>query len=478
MVLLADRSQSVCERSAGRPAPVSVPVDPESYGSGEASGGVFAFMDTLKRSNYMLGNLWGLRTALSKFGTSLAIQETSEGLGNATGGSREGFEYDGLTQMVLQTDTNRAFGHYGGLFNISALEIHGRSVSADNLQTLQTASGIEADRALRMWEFWYQQKFLSEDRLDVKIGQQSLDQEFIVSQNALLFVNTMFGWPMVPSADLPGGGPAYPLSDLGVRIRARPINSVQILAGIFNGSPTRNQLADSQAENKSGTSFPLNGRTLAIAELQYAYPSLGGVSYPDQRPALPHTYRLGAWYDAEKFADQRLDSNGVSLANPASNGMPRNHHGNYSIYAVADQMLWMYDRDANRSVSAFGRVMGTPEEARNLIDLSVNAGLVMHQPLFYRNDDTFGVGVGYTHVSNSVSALDQDTANYTGAFTPIQRSETFVETTYQYQARPWWQIQPDIQYVFKPGAGVANPNLPNERIANELVLGVRTNIAF
>ena len=52
-----------------------------------------------------------------------------------------------------------------------------------------------------------------------KIGQQSLDQEFIVSQNALLFVNTMFGWPMVPSADLPGGGPAYPLSALGVRLR-------------------------------------------------------------------------------------------------------------------------------------------------------------------------------------------------------------------------------------------------------------------
>ena len=38
----------------------------------------------------------------------------------------------------------------------------------------------------------------------------------MVSQNALYFVNTMFGWPMLPSADMPGGGPAYPLSALGV----------------------------------------------------------------------------------------------------------------------------------------------------------------------------------------------------------------------------------------------------------------------
>ena len=81
----------------------------------------------------------------------------------------------------------RAFGWYGGTFNVSALQIHGRNLSADNLLTLQTASGIEADRATRLWELWYQQKFLEEDRLDIKIGQQSLDQEFMVSQNALLF---------------------------------------------------------------------------------------------------------------------------------------------------------------------------------------------------------------------------------------------------------------------------------------------------
>ena len=49
----------------------------------------------------------------------------------------------------------------------------------------------------------------------------------------------MFGWPMLPSADLPGGGPAYPLSALGVRVRARPIDPLTFLVGVFNGSPVR-----------------------------------------------------------------------------------------------------------------------------------------------------------------------------------------------------------------------------------------------
>ena len=50
----------------------------------------------------------------------------------------------------------------------------------------------------------------------------------------------MFGWPMLPSADLPGGGPAYPLSALGVRLKARPIDPLTFLVGVFNGSPVRN----------------------------------------------------------------------------------------------------------------------------------------------------------------------------------------------------------------------------------------------
>ena len=33
---------------------------------------------------------------------------------------------------------------------------------------------------------------------------------------------------------------------------------------------------------------------------------------------------------------------------------------------------------------------------------------------------------------------------------------------------PWAQIQPDIQYIFNPGAGIVNPNDPTQKIKNEL----------
>jgi porin len=462
------------------PPTVSLPVAPEAFEAGQApgaGGGPFGFLSSVSRSNYLLGDMWGLRPLLSRGGMSLAVQETSELLGNVSGGIRQGAEYDGLTQMVLQLDTQRAFGWYGGTFDASALQIHGRNLSADNLGTLQTASGIESDRATRLWELWYQQKFGEQGRYDLKIGQQSLDQEFMVSQNALLFINTMFGWPMVPSADLPGGGPAYPLSALGARLRARPASSWTVLAGVFSGSPAGSDAGDPQQQNPSGISFPWNG-TLAMAELQYSYPSLGTTISGSESEALARTYKIGMWYDTKRFADQQFDNTGLSLADPATTGIPRMHRGDWALYAVIDQMIWHDDEDPDRTLNVFARAMGTPLADRNLIDFSLNAGLTLREPFPHRDDDTFGIGMGYAHVSSADAALDRDTAMFIGAFTPLRSGEIFVEATYQYQLTPWLQLQPDLQYVFNPGGGVANPNGPTERIKDAVVLGVRTTIQF
>src|SRR5271154_6788778 len=167
--------------AAAAPPQIQVPTEEQLQPGEEYTPAGGNFLSGLARTNFLLGNMGGLRPFLAQYGISLALQETSEVLGNVSGGFHKGFDYDGLTQMLFQLDTNRAFGWYGGTFNASALQIHGRSLSADNLGTLQTASGIEGDRATRLWELWYDQKMLEEDRLSVRIGQQSLDQEFMVS---------------------------------------------------------------------------------------------------------------------------------------------------------------------------------------------------------------------------------------------------------------------------------------------------------
>jgi porin len=51
----------------------------------------------------------------------------------------------------------------------------------------------------------------------------------------------------------------------------------------------------------------------------------------------PMAFKLGGWcLTSNRFQDQRFDTMGISLASPASNGIPRNHSGDWGIYGVAD----------------------------------------------------------------------------------------------------------------------------------------------
>jgi porin len=481
--------QSSTDSSANQSAgPVAWEPTYRSAGNRPGGGGA-SFQDLIQEGptggvwqrSELLGDFFGTRSALGQYGLTFDLVETSEVLGNVTGGFTQGADYDGLTTATLQLDTQRAFGLKGGLFNISGLDLHGSNLSANNLGTLQTSSGIEADRSDRLWELWYQQSFFY-GKADIKIGQQSLDQEFMDSQYAGLFVNTMFGWPMLPSADLLSGGPAYPLSSLGVRIRGQAIGPWAVLAGVFDDNPSglaSGSDGDSQVLDNHGINFRLRDNPLFIAEVQYSRPALGSLEYNDGSGALAGTYRFGFWYDAGSFADQRYSADGLSLANPSSNGEPLLHKGNYSFYAVMDQLLWRESPDSEEGLGTFVRAMASPGD-RNLIDFSLNAGLTYREPFEHREDDVVGLGMGYANVSGQASDLDRDTNFFTGVAAPVRTGETFVELTYQYQIVPWWTVQPDIQYVIRPGAGIANPSDPSgtSRVANELVVGIRTNITF
>ncbi|MGF6758614.1 carbohydrate porin [Paraburkholderia sp. GAS42] len=420
----------------------------------------------------LLGDMGGLRPWLGKYGVTFGLTETSEYLANLRGGLSRGGDYDGLTTATVTVDTQKAFGLQGGTFNVSALQIHGRNLSADRLGTLNTASGIEAQGATRLWEMWYQQSFLNK-RLDIKVGQQSIDQEFMTSQYSALFVNTMFGWPGVPSYDMPSGGPAYPLADLGVRVRGQITPSLTALAGIYDGDPLGND-----RDNLSGTNFNLHNSTLFIGELQYAINQpADGEMVGMGKTGLPGTYKIGVWYNNGRFADQRFDNTGVPLANTTlSTGTPQSHHGDYSIYAVADQMVWRPDPDEPRSLGVFARVMGAPGD-RNLISASANLGIVMKAPFQGRDNDTAGIALTYIKVGSHARDFDRDSLAFTGGPYPIRNSETVLEATYQYQVTPWWQLQADAQYTFNAGAG-QNPNDTTQALRNTFVVGVRTNITF
>ncbi len=429
----------------------------------------------------LLGDAGGLRPALAKYGITFTLFEESEVFGNVTGGYKRGADYDGVTTPTVTLDTSKAFGWAGGTFQVSGFNIHGSNLSAKNLGVLQLASGLEAEDSTRLWELWYQQT-LGNTGWDVKVGQQSLDQEFITTTQSLLFLNTSMGWPLIPSEDLYAGGPAYPLSSLGVRLHGQVVPNVTALIGVFNDNPPGGPFDDDsqlRGPEKYGVKFNLNTGALVIGELQYA------LNPPPTDPkvkatGLPGTYKLGFWYDTAPFPDQRFGTDGLPLANPASNGIAVEHQGNYGFYGIADQVLWQPDLSAPRALGAFIRLMGAPLSDRNLITFSVNGGLTLKAPFQGRDGDIVGLGFGYGLISSGARGFDADAVPFTPAGTaaPIRSSETFLETFYTINLATWWQITPDFQYFFNPGGGIVNTMNLSELVHDEAVFGVRTTIAF
>ena len=431
------------------------------------------------RSN-LLGDMGGLRGTLARKGVTLGLSEVSDVLGTLSGGIASGQGYHGLTTLTVGVDAQQALGWRGGSANLSALQIHGLPFSAQYVGSLQTASGTEADPTTRLWEAWYQQKW-REGQVDLRVGQQSLDQEFMVSQYAGIFMGTMFGWPAVPSYDMTSGGPAYPLSALGARVHASLGHQINVLLGVYAGNPAGSTGSqDPQKVDDTGTNFSTSGGKLWIGEIQFGrnQPDLGEMDTGKPRD-LPGMYKLGAWYQDASFADLSLDGQQRSLASPLSNGVPLQHAGNYSFYLVADQMVLRDAEDDAFSVNVFARLMTAPGD-RNQISASANLGITVNAPFEGRDADVAGLGLAWVQVGSGAADLVRNTNAFDGSALPVPNTETFVEATYMYQFKPWWQLQGSLQYTLHPGGGAVDPNdvTQTRAIPDAWVLGLRTSITF
>jgi len=60
----------------------------------------------------------------------------------------------------------------------------------------------------------------------------------------------------------------------------------------------------------------------------------------------------------------------------------------------------------------------------------------------------------------------------------VQGTEELIELTYRAQVNPWLTLQPDLQYVINPGAGVQDPDDQPRNIRNEIVVGCRGVVTF
>ena len=192
--------------------------------------------------------------------------------------------------------------------------------------------------------------------------------------------------------------------------------------------------------------------------------------------ALPIAFKLGDWHhSSHRYQDRRFDTAGVSLANPASNGVPLDHDGDRGVYGVVDAML--YRARTGGTLSALVRLVGGSPSDHNLVSFDEDAGLSYKGLIPARADDTAGIAFGMARIGANARGLDQDIRYFSGnpSF-PVRNFEAVLEVTYQAQVTPWMTLQPDVQYVFHPDGHVLNADGSIRRDA--LVFGLHSVLSF
>ena len=414
----------------------------------------------------LLGDWGGARPALVEHGLSFSLDYVGEVMG-ISGGLSEGktrSTYEGRFTLVAGLDLEQAFGWQGAKLEAKGFQIHsaGNRNAVSRVGSISDPSNIDSTSTTRFNSFWFQQDF---GFGSLRLGKIAADDDFLLSATSAALLNSNFGWPTIMSANLPSGGPVYPMGAPGVRLRIEPTENVALIGAVLAGDPAGKNctLEDPQLCDRHGTKFSLSEGALLFGEVQVSTP---------KDDALPGIYKLGVWHHGGKeFADQRYGLEGgrrVPLSLEPAEAF--NHSGNWGFYGVADQTVW---QDEQSSVTLFLRAGWTPND-RNLVSRYVDAGVGFKGLLADRPDDTLTVGVAHARISRAAVAADRDAGR------PRRSAETVFEVTYSAQILPGWVLQPDFQVISRPGGGALRDDADPSafRLPSAQLFGLRTILTF
>jgi porin len=403
----------------------------------------------------LLGDWSGLRTRLHNDGIDFQLNNVTEVVGNASGGTKQRVDTAGQFVFGATFDLQQIAGLQGAKFQMTVVDRYGRDLASDTgINSLQLVNEVfgRGDIA-RLDQFWYDQQFYG-GLVDFKVGRVTVAEDFFTF--SCDFVNLTFC----------GGAPGnivgnyifnFPVSQYGGRLKMNLPDFGYVEVGAYDINPA---YLDKQADIALAPTFP-GGSTGVMVPVEIGWkPHFGN---------LAGSYAIGAWYDTSQAPDVFLDIHGQPLALSGLTG--QTDTGRYGGYVEVKQQLTADTRggDPSRGLTGFFNLT-LADDRTSTQDRQIAAGLLYHGLFDTRPSDDIGFAVGATHVNGRV-AQGEAIANANGVGPGfVQGDEKPLEVFYNYQATGWLVVKPDLQYVIDPG-GISSAS-------NAVILGARFTTTF
>ena len=353
---------------------------------------------------------------------------TGEFVVNSGGGIRTGSIWEGVFDFGVDIESNWAMAESGASIHIGALGIFGNAPSEKLVGSFNAVSNVEAFSTLRLFRAWVQKEW-RDGALAIRIGQLTLDDHFMVSENAALFMNSAFGPMPTESGNL--DAPIFPSGALGLWSSIGNAERSYLQFGIYSGD------AGEEAINDHGLDFGLGGSRGYVVLLEAGFErEIGG---------MPGRYKIGGLYHTGDFEDF---GSGAMV------------EGNSSFYFTGDQALFS-ESDSTQGLSSFLRIGFTPHGERNRVTFYSDFGLTYRGFLPNRDSDLLGIAYSTTRFGDAFLGSAVATGRRA-------KAEQVVEVTCGVAFNPWLTLQPDLQVILDPHDG------PNDA----LLVGMRVKAAY
>ncbi len=409
--------------------------------------------DYLKQ-DHLFDDWFGQGPSLKERGIEIKGSSLLNIAGNPTGGRSQGFAAANSMGMQMIVDFSKFSKLQGLQFVTSGIWRVGESLTNNHLGNIFSVQQVFGGSNLRLYQFYLQQ-MLFEDQLTLQVGRMGAFDNFFSSSAYWAYMNNGFdGNPVGIFLNVPAFGQmVYPTSSWGMFGKwTGPKNFWYIQAGAY--------LPDSSNGNNAsnGMNWTFNTDLGTTVLVQGGVAPNGNVG----DPGLPGTYSLGVFFSSGKQP--------TFSANPSQ-------RKNVGVYLMLQQTLWadssvenqertrnLIGPGAYNGLSFFSAMVISPDSEINRFPFFMNNGLIWQGMIPDRPDDFASIGVTWGPVGQDFSNFQQAS----GA--PAQSHETVFEANYRWQATPFFFIQPNLQYVFNPGA--------TGRISDALVLGAQIGVTF
>jgi porin len=306
-----------------------------------------------------LGDWAGLRTALDKKGITAEAVLTTDFMYNTRGGIDEDGTILGNFDLTFEMDTEKAEWWENGTFFLYFLgNFNSNGLLTDIVGDVQTSCNIEADEAVRLFEAWYEHRFLN-DNLALLFGLHDLNSEFDALEYASLFINSSFGI----SPDISQTGPSiFPTSSIAVRLRVLPTENSYLLGAVYDGVP-----GDPDDPPRTTIRLKKEDGIFAVVE----------AGLTEREPGRQNYYKLaaGAWLHTAEVENFDGEKNGR----------------NNGVYLIAEKMLFE-EAEEGQGLGAFMQ-LGFAHDDWNQITRYWGAGLHYIGLIPGRNYDMAGLAV-------------------------------------------------------------------------------------